>query len=87
MDILIWLLFGSLIGWIASIITRTDEDQGVLSNLLIGVLGAVSGGYFSKLIGFSELKGFNDASLIIALIGATILVTIVNVVRNRSLND
>jgi uncharacterized membrane protein YeaQ/YmgE (transglycosylase-associated protein family) len=88
MNIVIWLVIGGLIGWIASVIMRTDGQQGILLNVLVGVVGAVLGGWLlSPLVGVSTINqsNFNVAGLLVSLVGAVILLAIVNLVRRGSM--
>ena len=85
MNIIIWLVVGGLIGWAASTLMRTRE--GILLNVLIGIVGAAVGGWFlSPLVGISTINqnNFSLPSLIVSLVGAVILLVIVNVVRGTA---
>ena len=82
--IIIWLVVGGIIGWLASMIMKTDAQQGVLLNVVVGIIGAVIGGYLiAPLIGGSTSAGggFDVMGFIAALIGAIILLAIVNLFR------
>ena len=82
MDIIIWLVVGGLIGWAASAVMRTRE--GILINVGVGILGAALGGWFlSPLVGHSTINqgNFSVAGLFVSLLGAVILLAIVNLVR------
>ncbi len=84
MNIIIWLVVGGLIGWAASIVMRTEERQGILLNVVVGVVGAVLGGWFlSPLVGVSTINegNFSITSLVVSLVGAVALLAIVNLVR------
>ena len=78
MGIIIWLVVGGICGWLASLIMRTDAQQGILLNIVVGIVGAVIAGF---LLG----AGINDTitvqSFLYSLIGAVILLAIVNLVR------
>ena len=78
-NFIVWLILGGVIGWLASIIMRTDAQQGMLLNIVVGVVGAFIGG----LIFNHDLNNgdFTIAALVEALIGAVILLAIVNLVR------
>lgn len=80
MGILLWLIFGALVGWIASLILGTDASQGALGNIVLGILGALVGGFFSSLLGFSGVNGFNLYSMLIAILGALLVVGLARVV-------
>ena len=88
MNIVVWLVIGGLIGWIASMVMRTDGQQGILLNVIVGVVGAVLGGWLlSPLVGVSTINqsNFSVAGLLVSLGGAVILLAIVNLVRRGSL--
>lgn len=77
-NILLWIIFGALIGWIASIIMKTNEEQGALANIVVGIAGAFIGGYIVRLFGGGGVTGFNLTSFLVALLGAIVLLGIVN---------
>jgi uncharacterized membrane protein YeaQ/YmgE (transglycosylase-associated protein family) len=79
MGILLWIVFGALAGWIASIITKTDN--GLLLDIVIGVVGAVIGGWIMNALGTAGTTGFNVYSLLVAILGAVVLLVIVKAVR------
>jgi uncharacterized membrane protein YeaQ/YmgE (transglycosylase-associated protein family) len=84
MGIIIWLIIGGIVGWLASIIMRTDAQQGILLNIVVGIVGAFLGGLI-----FSR-GDINDApldltSFLVSLVGAIILLAIVNLFRRGRL--
>jgi uncharacterized membrane protein YeaQ/YmgE (transglycosylase-associated protein family) len=84
MNIIIWLVVGGLIGWLASKVMRTDGQQGIVLNVVVGIVGAVLGGWFlSPLVGVSTINqnNFSLQSLLVSLGGAVALLAIVNVIR------
>jgi len=81
MGIILWIVFGALVGWIASMIMKTDAEQGALLNIIIGIVGAVLGGWIMTFFGQGGVEGFNLYSFIVALIGACVLIAIVKAVR------
>ncbi len=81
MGILLWIIFGALAGWIASIVMGTDAQQGTLLNIAVGVVGSVVGGYLFQTFGQAGVTGFNIYSLIVAVVGAIVLLGIVKMVR------
>lgn len=83
MEIIAWILFGALAGWIASIIMNTNEEQGALGNIIVGIIGAFIGGFLVQLLTGNDVSGFNFTSLVVAIIGAVILLAIVKAVRRR----
>ncbi len=76
MDIILWIVLGALAGWIASIITRTDASQGWLGNIVTGIIGAFIGGLVLKLFGAEGVTGFNLPSVLTAILGAVILLSL-----------
>lgn len=83
-NLIIWLVVGGVLGWLASIVMRTDAQQGVILNIVVGIVGAALGGWFlSPLIGAPTINQnvFSPASLLVSLIGAIVLLAIVNLVR------
>lgn len=81
MGIIMWIIFGALAGWIASMIMKTNEEQGAVANIVIGIIGAVIGGFIFNLLGGSDVNGFNIYSLIVAIVGAVILIAILKAFR------
>ena len=81
MGIILWIIFGALVGWIASLIMKTDGEQGALLNVAVGILGAVIGGWLMSVLGESGISGFNLYSFMVAIIGAVVLIAIVKALR------
>lgn len=83
--IIAWLIFGGIAGWIASMIMGTDAQQGLLMNIIVGIVGALIGGFVASLLGFgSESFAFFDiGSWITAILGAVILLFLVKTVMGR----
>jgi uncharacterized membrane protein YeaQ/YmgE (transglycosylase-associated protein family) len=87
MNLLIWLVVGGVIGWLASMIMRTDAQQGVLLNVVVGIIGAMLGGWLiSPLLGVGTINqnNFSIGALVVSLVGAVILLAIVNLFRRGS---
>lgn len=81
MGIILWIIFGALAGWIASLIMKTDAQQGAIGNIVIGIVGALIGGFVMSLIGSTGVTGFNLYSLLVAILGAIILIWIIGAMR------
>ncbi len=81
-NFILWLLFGALVGWLASIVMRTDAQQGALLNIVVGIVGAFLGGLLFSLFGGAGVNindnVFNLGSLLVSFIGAVVLLGIVN---------
>ena len=83
MGILVWLIVGGVVGWLASIIMRTDAQQGILLNVIVGIVGALLAGFVvSPLLGIGTInQGISIATFLVSLVGAIILLAIVNLFR------
>jgi uncharacterized membrane protein YeaQ/YmgE (transglycosylase-associated protein family) len=81
MGIILWIIFGALVGWIASIIMKTDSQQGMVLNIVVGVIGAIVGGWLMSILGESGVTGFNFYSFLVSLLGAVVLIAIVKALR------
>ena len=79
-----WIIIGGLAGWIASKIKGTDAQQGLLLNIVVGVVGGLLGGWLLSLFGVDVAGGGLIFSFLTCLLGAVILLTIVNMVTGRS---
>ena len=86
-NFIIWLIVGGLIGWVASMIMRTDAQQGILMNIVVGIVGAFLGGLLlGPLFGTSINQGdFSASGLLVSLLGAVILLAILNFFRRGAL--
>ena len=80
-DILIWVLLGALAGWIASMITGRNAQMGALANIVVGIVGAVIGGFLMNAVGAAGVTGFNLYSILVAIGGAVVLLFIVGLMR------
>jgi len=87
MNFIIWLIIGGLIGWVASLIMKTDAQQGIILNVVVGIVGAMLGGWLiSPLVGFGTINqsALSVPAMLVSLVGAVILLAIVNLVRRGS---
>ena len=87
MNFIIWLIVGGVIGWLASIVMKTDGQQGLVLNVIVGIVGAMLGGWFiSPLIGVGTINqdNFSLPALLVSFVGAAILLAVVNLVRRGS---
>ncbi|HEY0958988.1 MAG TPA: GlsB/YeaQ/YmgE family stress response membrane protein [Novosphingobium sp.] len=88
MGLIILIVVGGVIGWLASLIMRTDAQQGILLNIVVGIVGALLAGFLlNPLIGGGNIMAgdFSGSSLIVSLLGAVILLAIVNLFRRGSM--
>lgn len=83
MGIILWLIIGGVIGWIASMIMRTDAQQGIFLNIIVGIVGAFIGGLILS-GGSINNAPLTLTSFIVSLLGAIVLLAIVNLVRRGS---
>lgn len=72
MELLLWIVFGAIAGWIASIVMRSEN--GIMWDILLGIIGAVVGGFIMNLFGAPGVTGFNLYSILVAVIGASVLI-------------
>ena len=83
MGIIVWLIVGGICGWLASMIMRTDAQQGIILNVVVGIVGAAIAGFL--LGGAASLNnGLTVQSFLYSLLGAVVLLAIVNLVRRGS---
>lgn len=78
-----WIVIGGLAGWVASKIKGTDAEQGIGLNIIVGIVGGLIGGWLLGLLGFDVEGAGLFFSFLTCLLGAVILLTIVNMVRGR----
>lgn len=80
MNLVIWLIVGGIVGWLASIVMKRDGQQGILLNIVVGIIGALlAGAVISPLVGVGTINsGFSLGSFLVSLIGAIILLALVN---------
>ena len=81
MNIILWIIFGGIAGWIASLIMNTSNQQGLLANVIIGIFGALLGGWLMNFLGESGVSGFDLYSFIVALFGSVVLLAIAKFFR------
>lgn len=80
--IIVWLVVGGVVGWLASLIMRTDAQQGILLNIIVGIVGAFLAGLI--LGGGTINEGITLESFLWSLLGAVVLLAIVNLIRRGS---
>ena len=82
MGIIIWLIIGGIVGWLASIIMKRDGQQGILLNIIVGIVGALIAGF---LFGGGINEAITVRTFIFSLIGAVILLAILNLFTRKSI--
>lgn len=81
MGIILWIVFGAVTGWIASMIMSTNGRQGLIIDIIVGIVGASLGGFIFGLLGESGVSGFNLYSFFVSIIGAVVLLAIVRAIQ------
>jgi uncharacterized membrane protein YeaQ/YmgE (transglycosylase-associated protein family) len=84
MGIFLWIVFGALAGWIASMLTGNNARMGLLANIVVGLIGAFIGGWVASLLGIGTMLVFDFRSLLIAIGGSVILLAIINLISRGS---
>ena len=88
MGIILWLIIGGVVGWLASLVMRRDASQGIVLNIVVGIVGALLGGWLiGPMLGAPSINSgeISFASLLVSFLGAVILLAIVNLISRRSL--
>jgi uncharacterized membrane protein YeaQ/YmgE (transglycosylase-associated protein family) len=84
MNFILWIVMGGVLGWLASLVMKRDAQQGILLNIVVGIVGAFLGGLLlAPLFGTGTINdtNFSMASLLVSFLGAVILLAIVNLIR------
>ncbi len=87
MNIILILIIGGVLGWLASMVMKTDGQQGIFLNIVVGLVGAVIAGLFlTPMLGGAPITqgAFDIRSLVVSFIGALVLLAVVNLVRRGS---
>jgi uncharacterized membrane protein YeaQ/YmgE (transglycosylase-associated protein family) len=87
MNFIIWLVVGGVIGWLASLMMKTDGQQGIILNVVVGIVGAMLAGWLiSPLVGVGTINQdtFSVPALVVSFVGASILLAVVNLIRRGS---
>lgn len=83
MGIILWIIFGAVAGWVASIIMKTDGSQNTMMDIVMGIVGAVVGGFIMNFLGYAGVTGFDLYSFAVAVVGAVVVIYVGRMVRNR----
>ena len=85
MGIIAWLIVGAIAGWLAGLLVRGDESLGVIGHIVLGIVGALVGGFIAGLItGGDYITGINLTTILVAVIGAVVVVVGWNALRGQS---
>jgi uncharacterized membrane protein YeaQ/YmgE (transglycosylase-associated protein family) len=82
---LAWIIIGGVASWLASIVMKTNARQGLIMDIVVGIIGAIIGGYLFGLVGLSGVTGFNIGSLLVAFIGAVVLLGVLRLLSRRGI--
>lgn len=80
---LAWLIVGAVAGWLASMVMKTNHQQGLLLDIVVGIVGAFIGGFVFNQFGSAGVTGFNIWSVFVAFVGAIILLGLIRLVNGR----
>jgi uncharacterized membrane protein YeaQ/YmgE (transglycosylase-associated protein family) len=80
-NIVLWIIFGGIAGWIASMIMKRDAQMGAMANIIVGIVGAFIGGFIMNALGGAGTTGFNIWSLLVAILGAVVLLFLTGLMR------
>lgn len=83
MGLISWIILGGLAGWVASMIAGNNGSQGIIGNIVVGIVGAFIGGFIFSLFGGSGVTGFNWGSFLVALVGAVVFLFIWKAITGR----
>ena len=83
-NIILWIILGGVAGWIASMIMKRDAQMGALANIIVGIVGAVLGGFLFNLVGLTGDTGLNLWTLFVAIVGSVVLLFLVGVLRRAA---
>ena len=83
MGFIAWIIFGAIAGWLASMIYGKNQSQGWIGNIIVGIVGAWIGGFVGNKLFDHDITGFNLSSMILAVVGALILLFILNFFNSR----
>jgi uncharacterized membrane protein YeaQ/YmgE (transglycosylase-associated protein family) len=83
-NLILWIILGAVAGWIASMVMGRDGQMGALANIIVGIIGALLGGFLFNLLGLPGDTGFNFWTLIVATLGAIVLLFLIGIVRRAA---
>ena len=84
MGIIAWIIVGGIAGWLASMVMKTDRQQGLIMDIIVGIIGGVLGGFVLNLLGVGgDVSGINVESIVVAFVGAVILLALLRYLSGR----
>ncbi len=81
MNFLVWIIFGAIAGWVASLIMKNNGSQGTLWDIIMGIVGSIVGSYVFNMFGEAGVTGFNLYSLFVSVVGACIVIFVGRMLR------
>jgi len=81
MNVVLWIVLGAVAGWIAGSLVKGRGQQGLITNVIVGVVGALVGGWIFDLLGGAGVTGFNLYSLLVAVVGAVVLLVVLRAIQ------
>lgn len=86
MGIISWIVVGAIAGWLAGLLVKGDEGMGIIGHILLGIVGALVGGFLAGLLlpGEDYISGINVTTIIVATIGAVLVVVVWNAIQGRT---
>lgn len=83
MGFIFWILFGALIGWIAGKVSKHGRNMSTIQSIIVGIVGSAVGGFIGEMFGFNGVTGFNLGSILWAVVGAIVVLWVVNKFSKR----
>jgi uncharacterized membrane protein YeaQ/YmgE (transglycosylase-associated protein family) len=80
-NIILWIILGGVAGWIASMLMKRDSQMGAVENIIVGIVGAVLGGFLFNVFGLPGDTGFNLWTLLVAILGSVVLLFLIGLLR------
>lgn len=81
MGLLLGIVFGAIVGWIASVVMKTDYSHGLLTDIILGIIGSVVGGWIFNFFGQPGITGFNIYSILVGVVGSVVVIYLGRVLR------
>ena len=82
MSIMVWIILGAFVGWLATVITRTNDEQEPITNMMVGIVGAFMGGAAARVFGNISVNTITSTGILLAILGASILLFFSNLFRS-----
>lgn len=83
MYIVLWLVFGAIVGWVASILMKKNASMGLLANIIVGLIGSALGMWLMNFLGFKISHSFSFAGFFVSVGGAALLIGIITLIKKR----